>query len=93
MFTVNCQGKERNNHYEIYSRDCSTGKAYTQREKTLPASFTVGERKFLQLQPPVGFLYHTRGKKIVNRGQGSKKIDWEHCNQEKEEEEWKMLNQ
>ena len=91
MFTVNCQGEEKNNHYEIYSRDFSTAKAYTQRER-LPVSFIVGERKSLPLQPPLGFLYHTRGKKIVNRGQGFKKIDWEHCNQEKKEEEGKMLN-
>lgn len=60
--------------------------------KRLPEPFPVGERKFLPLQPPLRFLYHTRGKKLVNRGQGFKKIDWEHCNQEKEEGVGKMLN-
>ena len=43
MFTVNCQGEEKNNHYEIYSREFSTAKAYTQREKTTSVFHSWGK--------------------------------------------------
>ena len=65
-----------------YTQETFLQQRPTLKGKRLPVSFIVGERKSLPLPPPLGFLYHTRGKKIVNRGQGFKKIDWEQCNQE-----------
>lgn len=69
MFTVNCQGEEKNNHYEIYSRDFSTTKAYTQREKTTSGFHSWGK----EISPtPATSRLSVSHKRKKNSQQGSR---------------------